>query len=49
MDRKVLATSGIARMNLLLHGIEDFNRVFEETRTQATDFPGVRRLRTWTG
>lgn len=30
-QEKVLATSGIARMNLLLHGVEDFNIAREDT------------------
>lgn len=39
-QEKVLATSGIARMNLLLHGIEDFKVVREDTLRNPAYFDG---------
>jgi type I restriction enzyme M protein len=39
-QEKVLATSGIARMNLLLHGIEDFRVVREDTLRSPAFFDG---------
>lgn len=39
-QEKVLATSGIARMNLLLHGIEDFRVVREDTLRSPAYFDG---------
>jgi len=39
-QEKVLATSGIARMNLLLHGIEDFKVVREDTLRSPAYFDG---------
>ena len=39
-QEKVLATSGIARMNLLLHGIEDFRVVREDTLRSPAFFEG---------
>jgi len=39
-QERVLATSGIARMNLLLHGIEDFRVVREDTLRSPAYFDG---------
>jgi type I restriction system adenine methylase HsdM len=39
-QEKVLTTSGIARMNLLLHGIEDFKIVKEDTLRSPAFFEG---------
>ncbi len=39
-QEKVLATSGIARMNLLLHGIEDFRIIKEDTLRNPGFFEG---------
>ena len=39
-QEKVLTTSGIARMNLLLHGIEDFKIVKEDTLRNPAYFDG---------
>lgn len=39
-QEKVLTTSGIARMNLLLHGIEDFKIVKEDTLRSPAFFQG---------
>ncbi|MGV0992889.1 MAG: N-6 DNA methylase [Mycobacterium sp.] len=39
-QEKVLATSGIARMNLLLHGIEDFKVIREDTLRNPAYFDG---------
>lgn len=39
-QEKVLATSGIARMNLLLHGVEDFRVVREDTLRNPAFFNG---------
>ena len=39
-QEKVLTTSGIARMNLLLHGIEDFKIVKEDTLRNPAYFEG---------
>ncbi len=39
-QEKVLATSGIARMNLLLHGVEDFRVVREDTLRSPAYFDG---------
>lgn len=39
-QEKVLTTSGIARMNLLLHGIEDFKIVREDTLRSPAFFEG---------
>lgn len=39
-QEKVLATSGIARMNLLLHGVEDFRVVREDTLRNPAFFHG---------
>jgi type I restriction enzyme M protein len=39
-QEKVLTTSGIARMNLLLHGIEDFKIVREDTLRNPAFFEG---------
>jgi len=39
-QEKVLATSGIARMNLLLHGVEDFKVVREDTLRSPAFFDG---------
>lgn len=39
-QEKVLTTSGIARMNLLLHGIEDFKIIKEDTLRSPTFFEG---------
>lgn len=39
-QEKVLTTSGIARMNLLLHGIEDFKIVKEDTLRDPAFFEG---------
>lgn len=41
-QEKVLATSGIARMNLLLHGVEDFKIVREDTLRSPAFFTGNR-------
>ncbi len=41
-QEKVLTTSGIARMNLLLHGIEDFKIVKEDTLRNPAFFEGDR-------
>lgn len=41
-QEKVLTTSAIARMNLLLHGIEDFNIVREDTLRAPAFFAGDR-------
>lgn len=41
-QEKVLATSAIARMNLLLHGIEDFRVVREDTLRNPAYFAGDR-------
>ncbi|WP_347976175.1 class I SAM-dependent DNA methyltransferase [Microbacterium sp. ProA8] len=41
-QEKVLATSAIARMNLLLHGIEDFTVVREDTLRSPAFFSGDR-------
>lgn len=41
-QEKVLATSGIARMNLLLHGIEDFRVVRGDTLRDPAFFTGPR-------
>lgn len=40
-QEKVLATSGIARMNLLLHGIEDFKVIREDTLRAPAYFDGT--------
>lgn len=40
-QEKVLATSGIARMNLLLHGVEDFKVVREDTLRAPAYFDGT--------
>jgi type I restriction enzyme M protein len=39
-QEKVLTTSGIARMNLLLHGVEDFHVVKEDTLRSPAFFTG---------
>lgn len=39
-QEKVLATSGIARMNLLLHGIEDFKIIREDTLRNPAFYTG---------
>ena len=39
-QEKVLATSGIARMNLLLHGVEDFHIIKEDTLRNPGFFEG---------
>jgi type I restriction enzyme M protein len=39
-QEKVLATSGIARMNLLLHGVEDFHVVRDDTLRSPAYFDG---------
>lgn len=44
-QEKVLATSGIARMNLLLHGIEDFQIVRGDTLRSPAFFDGSRLAR----
>lgn len=44
-QEKVLATSGIARMNLLLHGIEDFTIVRGDTLRDPAFFTGSRLSR----
>lgn len=44
-QEKVLATSGIARMNLLLHGVEDFNVVRGDTLRDPVFFDGPRLAR----
>jgi type I restriction enzyme M protein len=44
-QEKVLATSGIARMNLLLHGIEDFHIVRDDTLRSPAFFDGPRLAR----
>ncbi|HCJ48871.1 MAG TPA: DNA methylase [Microbacterium sp.] len=41
-QEKVLATSAIARMNLLLHGVEDFHIVREDTLRSPAYFTGSR-------
>jgi type I restriction enzyme M protein len=41
-QEKVLSTSGIARMNLLLHGIEDFKIVKDDTLRNPAFFTGSR-------
>lgn len=41
-QEKVLTTSGIARMNLLLHGVEDFRIVKEDTLRSPAFFTGDR-------
>ncbi|MEV4814911.1 type I restriction-modification system subunit M [Micromonospora tulbaghiae] len=41
-QEKVLTTSGIARMNLLLHGVEDFQVVKEDTLRHPAFFTGDR-------
>lgn len=41
-QEKVLATSGIARMNLLLHGVEDFHVVKDDTLRDPAFFDGDR-------
>lgn len=41
-QEKVLATSGIARMNLLLHGVEDFKIAREDTLRAPAYFTGPR-------
>lgn len=41
-QEKVLATSGIARMNLLLHGVEDFRIVKDDTLRHPAFFDGDR-------
>lgn len=44
-QEKVLATSGIARMNLLLHGVEDFHVVRDDTLRSPAYFDGPRLAR----
>jgi Type I restriction-modification system methyltransferase subunit len=44
-QEKVLATSGIARMNLLLHGVEDFRVVRDDTLRSPAFFDGTRLAR----
>lgn len=44
-QEKVLATSAIARMNLLLHGIEDFKIIREDTLRSPAFFSGNRLAR----
>lgn len=44
-QEKALATSGIARMNLLLHGVEDFNIVRDDTLRSPAFFDGVKLAR----
>lgn len=44
-QEKVLATSGIARMNLLLHGVEDFSVVRDDTLRSPAYFDGSRLAR----
>ena len=44
-QEKVLATSGIARMNLLLHGVEDFKIVRGDTLRDPAFFTGPRLSR----
>ena len=44
-QEKVLATSSIARMNLLLHGVEDFNIVRGDTLRSPAFFDGPRLAR----
>lgn len=44
-QEKVLATSGIARMNLLLHGVEDFSVVRGDTLRDPAFFDGRRLAR----
>ncbi|XKH52043.1 type I restriction-modification system subunit M [Citricoccus nitrophenolicus] len=44
-QEKVLATSGIARMNLLLHGVEDFHVVRGDTLRDPAFFDGPRLAR----
>lgn len=41
-QEKVLATSGIARMNLLLHGVEDFKIIREDTLRDPAFYTGNR-------
>jgi hypothetical protein len=41
-QEKVLATSGIVRMNLLLHGVEDFRIVRDDTLRSPAFFDGSR-------
>lgn len=44
-QEKVLATSAIARMNLLLHGVEDFQIVRDDTLRSPAFFDGARLAR----
>src|SRR3954447_11935917 len=44
-QEKVLATSGIARMNLLLHGVEDFRIVRDDTLRSPAYFDGSQLAR----
>jgi type I restriction enzyme M protein len=44
-QEKVLATSGIARMNLLLHGVEDFRIVRDDTLRSPAFFDGAHLAR----
>jgi type I restriction system adenine methylase HsdM len=44
-QEKVLATSAIARMNLLLHGVEDFEIVRDDTLRSPAFFDGARLAR----
>jgi type I restriction enzyme M protein len=44
-QEKVLATSGMARMNLLLHGIEDFEIIRGDTLREPAFFTGPRLTR----
>lgn len=44
-QEKVLATSGIARMNLLLHGVEDFRVVRDDTLRSPAFFDSARLAR----
>jgi type I restriction enzyme M protein len=44
-QEKVLATSGIARMNLLLHGVEDFTIARDDTLSAPAFFDGPRLAR----
>jgi type I restriction system adenine methylase HsdM len=44
-QERVLATSGIARMNLLLHGVEDFRIVRDDTLRNPAFFDGSRLAR----
>ncbi|MFG1763122.1 N-6 DNA methylase [Micromonospora parva] len=41
-QEKVLATSGLAKMNLLLHGVEDFNIAHDDTLRTPAFFDGPR-------